>query len=127
MQLIYAGKTDRCLPKGVEFPDDFEVAYTPNHWSNEEKAMQHFQKIILPYVNRKKKELCLPSTQKSLLIFDVFKGQTTEAVQTLMESNHCVFIFVPANLTNHFQPLDLTVNGPAKSFLNQKFEWIYHD
>ena len=31
MQLIYQGKTDRCLPKGVYFPDDFDVTCTENH------------------------------------------------------------------------------------------------
>jgi len=37
MQLIYQGTTDRCLPKGVEFPDDWNATCTANHWSNEEK------------------------------------------------------------------------------------------
>ena len=32
---------------------------------------------------------------------------------------------VPANMTHVFQPLDLTVNGSAKSFLKNKFmEWF---
>ena len=34
MQLIYAGKTKRCLPK-IEFPRSFNVTYTENHWSNQ--------------------------------------------------------------------------------------------
>ena len=39
MQLIYEGKTPRCLPKDVNFPIDFDVTFTSNHWSNEEKAI----------------------------------------------------------------------------------------
>ena len=44
IQLIYQGTTDRCLPKGVEFPDDWNVTYTTNHWSNESKEIQHFKR-----------------------------------------------------------------------------------
>ena len=36
-----------------------------------------------------------------------------------------VIFYVPANMTNHFQPPDLTVNGPAKEFLKEKFETWY--
>ena len=34
---------------------------------------------------------------------------------------------MPKNLTNHFQPLDLNVNGQAKQFLKRKFEGWYAD
>ena len=57
MQLIYEGKTDRCLPKDVTFPDEFDLTYTHNHWSNEEKALQHLTKVLFPYVQKKKAEL----------------------------------------------------------------------
>ncbi len=42
-------------------------------------------------------------------------------------ANHCVHVFVPPNLTNHFQPLDLNVNAFAKQFLKRKFESWYAD
>ena len=42
----------------------------------------------------------------------------------MTDENHCVTAFVPANLTHLFQPLDLAINGVAKSFLKSKFsEW----
>ena len=31
IQLIYQGKTERCLPK-FKFPKEFHVTYTKNHW-----------------------------------------------------------------------------------------------
>ena len=34
MQLIYKGTTCKCLPKHVEFPSDWDVTYTSNHWAN---------------------------------------------------------------------------------------------
>ena len=32
-QIIYAGKTPRCLPK-PKFPTDWHITYAENHWSN---------------------------------------------------------------------------------------------
>ena len=74
MQLIYAGKTNRCDPQGIEFPPGFDVTHSHNHWSNEELAIQHICEIVIPYVDKMKEELGLPKDQKSLLIYDVFKG-----------------------------------------------------
>ena len=59
-----------------------------------------------------------------MLIFDVFMAQCTQRVFDLIDENHCVTVFVPANLTHVFQPLDLVTNGVAKLFLKSKFsEW----
>ena len=47
-----------------------------------------------------------------------------ERVQSLIADNNCISLFIPANMTNYFQSLKLTVNGPAKQFLKGKFqEW----
>ena len=125
MQLIYTGKTLRCLPKGITFPDGFDVTFTSNHWSNEEKAIQHIGKIVLPYLKQTREEFNLPPDQKALLIFDVFKGQTTQRYQEYIHNNHMVLVNVPANMTRYFQPFDLTINGQSKQFLlKKKFkEW----
>ena len=78
MQLIYEGKTPRCLPKDVEFPKEFDVTFTLNHWSNEKKSKRLLDNVIFPYLKKKEHDLGLPGDQKSLLIYDVFTGQTTE-------------------------------------------------
>ena len=124
MQIIYEGKTDRCHPRGIEFPEGFNVTHSENHWSNEEKAIEHLQMVIFPYLEKAKEDLNLPQDQKSLLIFDVFKGQITQRVLDLIAENDCVCVYVPPNLTHIFQVLDLWINGYAKQFLNGKFsEW----
>ena len=125
MQLIYTGKTLHCLPKGITFPDGFDVTFTSNHWSNEEKAIQHIGKVVLPYLKQTREEFNLPPDQKALLIFDVFKGQTTQRYQEYIHNNHMVLVNVPANMTRYFQPFDLTINRQSKQFLlKKKFkEW----
>ena len=60
----------------------------------------------------------------ALLILDVFSGQMTAPVTEKLAQNFIKYVKVPANMTNLFQPLDLTVNGSAKAFMKKKFtEW----
>ena len=45
-QLIYQGKTTRCLPH-YDFPAGWHLTYSPNHWSNEETMKEYIKHIIL--------------------------------------------------------------------------------
>ena len=60
-QLIYKGTTHACLPT-VRFPDLWHITYTHNHWCNETTMKLCIEKIIVPYNQRKKAELKLPSS-----------------------------------------------------------------
>ena len=77
----------------------------------------------MPYIRQEREKLGREN-QKALLIFDVFRGQTTDKVLKIMEDNHVLATKVPANMTNLYQPLDLSVNKAAKDFTRKKFsEW----
>ena len=122
-QLIYEGKTTRCLPC-FQFPPTWNVTYTANHWSNEGTVKEHIERVILPYISKKKKELKLPDEQSALLIFDNFKAQCTSSVLTLLDSHNIDIALVPANCTDRLQPLDLSINKAVKDFLRTQFkEW----
>ena len=122
-QLIYQGKTTACLPR-CNFPKDWHVTFTPNHWSNEDKMKEYIEAVIVPYVARKREELKLPADQPALAIFDVFKAQQTEDVMKLLEENHILVVSVPANCTDRLQPMDLSINKSAKDFMRTKFrDW----
>ena len=56
MHLIYKRRTSCCFPKGVDFPADFDVTCTTNHRRNESKPFQHLEKIVFPYVKKKKRK-----------------------------------------------------------------------
>ena len=75
------------------------------------------------YVQNQRNELRKPK-QAALVIMDVFRGQTTDDVISLLRDNHIHYVLVPNNMTQLFQPLDLTVNKHCKSYLKQLFlEW----
>ena len=91
------------------------MTHTKNHWSNEEKVIEPLETVIFLFAKSKRTELGLAENRKCMLIFDLFKGQCTQKVLDLLDENNCVNVFVPPNLTNMFQPLDLSINGVAKT------------
>lgn len=61
----------------------------------------------------------------ALVLFDVFKGQCTSEVLKMLEDNNILYVTVPNNCTDRLQPLDLSVNKPAKDFLRERFQQWY--
>ena len=123
LQLIYQGKTTACLPR-FAFPSEWNVTYTPNHWSNEQKTKEYIHKIILPYVEAKRKAHGRPN-QTALVIFDEFKGQVTDDVYNLLDDHNIQIVKVPPNCTDRLQPMDLSINKSVKDYLRDKFQKWY--
>ena len=98
-QVIYQDKTPACLPRFV-FPDNWNVTFTQNHWSNEDKMQEYIHKVILPFVQAKRKELKLQVDHGALVIYDEFKGQLTDTVHSLLDANHIYVVKVPPNCTD---------------------------
>ena len=78
---------------------------------------QYIEFVILPNVNSVRSSLFDDATT-GLIIMDNFKGQITANISELLEDND---LHLPPNTMNLLQPMDLTVNKPAKSFLKKKF------
>ena len=121
---LYEGKAKRHLSK-YTFPASFDVTFSENHWSNTEKSPSFFNKIVFPDFKNVRKAKGYPDEQMSLIIMDTFKGQDNDEVAKLCRKNNCALIIVPHNLANKFQPLDITVNKPAKSFIKGKYNMWY--
>ena len=43
----------------------------------------------------------------------------------MLDDNHIYVVLIPPNCTDRLQPLDLSVNKPAKDFLRNKFQTWY--
>ena len=124
MQLIYGGKTKKCLPC-FKFPEKFSLSYNETNYSNEKEACKFIEEILKPYVRQVIERDNLPIVQTALVIMDVIKGQVTPVVLDLYKVSNIVIVLVPANVTNHLQPLDITVNGYVKTFMRAKFNSWY--
>lgn len=122
MQIVYKGKTERCHPK-YNFPIDWSITHSPNHWSTEQTMLEYVGDIIVPYVKRQRE--LLGEEKSAVVIMDNFTGQVTTAVKDLLEKNDINICLLPANTTDRLQPLDVSVNKPAKDFLRNKFEEWY--
>ena len=86
--------------------------------------VEYIQEIVIPYCCLKRKELKLPANCPALVLFDVFKGQCTEADWSLLERSDIHIVTVPANMAGKLQPLVVSVNKAAKDFLRGMFkEW----
>lgn len=123
IQLVYQGKTKKCLPP-VTFPADWDVTYSENHWSKEDTMKSYLRKVIIPCLEKKREDLHLPSNYPCLVIFDNFKAQCTDSILAMLTDNNIYYVFIPANCTDRLQPLDLSVNKAAKNYLRNSFqEW----
>ena len=84
MQVIYQGKTIASQLRGFKFSRGFAISQNPKHYLNEDEILTLIDKVIVPYVERKRKELKLAPTEKALLIWDVFRGQKTGEAKRFM-------------------------------------------
>jgi len=119
-QVIYQGKTNRCQAD-VTFPDDWNITHSGSHWSTVETMMEYADKILIPYCDKKKEQLKLKQSQKSLAIFDVFAAHRVDKFLDKLKDNNILVIFVPAGCTGDLQPLDVAVNDDFKRDLKAQF------
>ena len=124
-QLLYAGKTPKCLPP-TKFPSDWDIFYSPNHWSNEDTMLHFLDNIIIPYINQRREELQTPD-QAALVIFDVYAAHRTDTLITKLQDNNIRYCKVPAACTDRLQPLDLSLNKEYKNALKNKYNKWYAD
>ena len=123
-QIIYKGKTDKCLPK-IDCPSDWHTTFSYNHWANEKTTMDYINFILLPYVKKKHEEL-KNTAALTLAIFEWFREQCTKSVLDLLEENN-IRIAIAAKCTDRLRPLDISINKKVKEFLHGKFQSWYSD
>ena len=66
----------------------WHATFSPNHWANESTMVDYFDIILVPYIQRKRRELKLQSNYPALVVFDQFKGQMTESVLKKLNENY---------------------------------------
>ena len=123
MQLICSGKTKRC-PPNFQFPLTFQIIKTENHRSNQTKAIKPFESYfsISGKIKSVKSRCCL------LLPWIRLQDKITTKWENFMLKNSCEIVIIPHNLTNGFQPLEISVNKVAKCFTSEKHNyWLANE
>ena len=87
--------------------------------------IQYVQEIIIPYVAKVREDV--GDDKRALVIMDNFKGQVTDGVSSLLDAHDIDVCLLPPNCTDRLQPMDISVNKPAKAFLKRKFELWYSE
>ena len=82
---------------------------------------------MLSYIDNVRENLAVGKHQAALAIFDHFKGQLTPKVTQCLEKNNIQSVLVPPCCTDRLQPLDISVNKAAESFLTSEFQNWYAD
>ena len=82
--------------------------------------IEYVNNIFVPYVEQMRQ--LFNEDKPAVVIMDNFKGQITEAMTELLERHRIHTCLSPANATDRLQPMDISVNKPAKSFLKKKFK-----
>ena len=77
-------------------------------YSTMKKTVRLIEQVLVPYIKKLKKEKYIPNNQKSLLIWDAFKAQSTANVSDVLSKQGIESVMVPKNMTYLLQPLDLT-------------------
>ena len=111
--IIFTGKTKRCLLKMLQVK---KISYFRIMKSIGVETLSLIDKIIVPYIENIKKYLQVPNDQKSLLIWDAYKGQGSPRVQVRLAEVGVVVVIVPKDMTHLLQPLDVIINGTIKKF-----------
>lgn len=126
VQMVYKGKTPRCLPK-FSVPLDWDITQAPKHWSTDVTMIRYINDIFIPHVQGAREFLHTPNDAPALIIMDNFKGQVTDSVNKLPEDNNILVCLLPPNTTDQLQPMDISVNKPFKSIIQNKFVQWYSD
>ena len=85
------------------------------------KTLQLIDGIFMLHIEKAKKDLNLTNDQNSVLIWDAFTGQNTDAVNNRLSELNIFTVNVPKNLTHLLQLLDLTTNAAFKNIERKEF------
>ena len=79
------------------------------------------EQVLVPHIKKFKKEKGLPNYQKSFLIWDAFKAQSTANISDVLSKHGTESVMVPKNMTRLWQPLVLSTNASSKKIEKRAF------
>jgi hypothetical protein len=132
-QIIFQGKTPRCLPPSDSLSmleakaSNAHVTFSENHWSNQATMKEYIEKIVVPYADKCIKDHHLAADANIILMLDVWAVHKSEEFRGFLRSKHprIHLVFVPANCTSKLQVADVALQRPFKHGITTRFdEWV---
>lgn len=90
VQLLYIGVTEKCHPTFLN--GMFGALLTTGRMK-----VRYIDKVLKPYIHKKKQELGLADDSKTVIVWDVFRAHRT---QPALEKLRMEVVLVPANCTS---------------------------
>jgi len=126
LQLIFAGKTERCLP-AASFASKAaraHITHSPNHWSSQQTMQQWITEVLMPYADRCIRQHQLDADAKIILVLDVWAVHKSEEFRLFLRTYHSRvhLVFIPANCTSKLQVADVALQRPFKCSIRRSFD-----
>jgi hypothetical protein len=125
LQLIFQGKTPRCLPAATaaSIAAEAHLTQTENHWSSQKTMQDYVEKVIMPYANKQIEAHRLNSDSKLILVLDVWAVHKSVEFRQFLRTHHprIHLVFVPANCTSKLQVADVALQRPFKHGITSRF------
>jgi hypothetical protein len=129
LQIIFAGVwgKKRAVPK-LNVPiaglKGSLLTQTKDHWQTGESMIEYYEKIILPFVDRKRRDAG-NANGHFLLLVDVYPSHLVVAFRQWCKKNRILLHYIYPGLTGELQPMDIAVQGPFKDFVTAFMEEYY--
>jgi len=128
LQLIFQGKTARCLPSATaaSIAARVDITHSDNHWSTQETMRGWIERVLMPYSERMIEAHQLPGNAHMLLLLDAWSVHRSEEFRAWLAREHprIHLVYVPSNCTSKLQLADVALQRPFKSCITQSFsEW----
>jgi hypothetical protein len=128
LQLIFQGKTPRCLPPAtpLSLSSLAHLTFSENHWSSQATMQQYINEVIMPHAEASIRQHRLDADAKIILVLDVWSVHKSEEFRRFLRTSHprIHLVFVPANCTSKLQVADVMLQRPFKHGISRRFnEW----
>lgn len=130
LQLIFEGKTPRCLPAAtpLSISQKVHLTFSENHWSSQKTMEEWVEHVLMPYAQRRINHATHPLHADSniALVLDVWSVHKSEAFRRFLRTKypHIRLVYVPANCTSKLQVADVVLQRPFKQSIKNLFnEW----
>ena len=89
--------------------------------TNDKEITKSHPEYHMSIYQRCEKKVGFNVSQRSLVLWNGFKGQTTDLVSAKLDELNIKHVMVPKNMLHLLQPLDLTTNDATKKMENRAF------